>query len=29
MLQKAYYTTESLDDVINKAKEDMKGISCG
>jgi multiple sugar transport system substrate-binding protein len=29
MLQKAYYTAEDLDSVITKAKDDMKGISCG
>ena len=28
MLQKAYYTDEDLDAVINKAKDDMKAISC-
>jgi len=29
MLQKAYYTADALDDVITKAKNDMKAISCG
>jgi multiple sugar transport system substrate-binding protein len=28
-LQKAYYSTEELDSIIDKAKEDMKAISCG
>ena len=28
-LQKAYYSTEDLDAVITKAKDDMKAISCG